>query len=91
MNKLRTADIRRELSQAIEKGFNDFIAIGKLDVEPIDVMVVTRMVDRDEGEYHHWSVPSKQNKPNIHRDCSMYGSIEHMQSKTGKCPNCGKF
>jgi len=56
--KPRTAGIRKELSQAIESGFNEFIATRKLDVRPKSVTVVIRRVDLSEGEYHNWVVPS---------------------------------
>ncbi len=62
--KSRTTEIRKELAQAIEKGFNAFVATGKLLVEPRSMTVVTRMVDREKWEYHSWNIPeSSKGKP----------------------------
>jgi hypothetical protein len=58
--KSRTPGIRKALSRAIENGFNEFIATGKLAVRPTNVTVVTRRVHPDEGEYHNWDVPSDE-------------------------------
>lgn len=58
--KARTADIRKELHQSIENGFNAFIATGKLVVKPKSVAIVIRMVDRDNEEYHHFDVKEDQ-------------------------------
>jgi len=55
--KSRTTKIRKELAQAIERGFNTFVATDKLAVKPRSVTVVTRMVDREKWEYHGWDIP----------------------------------
>ncbi len=57
--KTRTTKIRTELAKAIEKGFNAFVATGKLAVRPKKVVVVTRMVDRKKWEYHGWVIESE--------------------------------
>ncbi len=54
----RTTSSRKELAKAIEEGFNAFVATGKLAVKPKKVTVVTRMVDREEWEYHGWDIKS---------------------------------
>jgi len=52
----RTTSSRKELAKAIEEGFNVFVATDKLSVKPKKVVVVTRMVDREEWEYHGWKI-----------------------------------
>lgn len=52
----RTTNSRKELAKAIEEGFNTFVATGRLAVRPKKVVVVTRMVDREEWEYHIWNI-----------------------------------
>lgn len=54
----RTTGMRKELCQSIESGFNEFVTTGKLTVTPKKAVVIIRMVDRAEGEFHHWPIPN---------------------------------
>ena len=75
--KLRDAETRKKIIQIIKTGFNHFIASHEdefvddveqavdqpyINIRPREVVVVIRMVDRNEGEYDSWTVPAPSEK-----------------------------
>ncbi len=85
--KSRTKKERGEICDALKKGFNQFVEEHEWaedEVRPENVVVYISMRDRAENEYDSWEVPVD------HTECRMHGSIEHMQSLNGKCPDCKK-
>jgi hypothetical protein len=75
----RTQEVRQRLAENVGKAVKDLYPKAKVEC-------FISSFDPRQGFWTSESEVQKKDEP----ECKVHGSIEHMQSATGKCPGCGK-
>jgi len=72
----KTADVRQQLAKSVGKSVKGLYPSSRVEC----------FVDTAEPTQGSWTSADEKSES----ECSVHGSIEHMQSSTGLCPGCGK-